>query len=419
MQQPSSQLAAEEGVAAVFRSEFGRAVALLARSLGDIGAAEDAVAEAYATALRRWPKVGIPDNPAGWIVTVARNQAIDQLRRQKVMDARQQELIRDAERRLEQETNVSDDGAIPDERLRLIFTCCHPALAAEAQAALTLRMVGGLTVPEIARALLTSEDAVAQRLVRAKRKLRVSAVPLRVPDPDELPDRLAIVLAVVYLVFTEGYAATIGPDLRRDNVAEEAVRLGRVLADLMPREGEVLGLLALMLLHHARRAARTDEQGNVVLLENQDRSRWDSAAIDEGRRLTERALRRQRPPGPYAIQAAIAALHDTATGPDDTDWCQIAGLYGALARETGSPVVELNRAVAVAMADGPAAGLVILETLDDPALAGSHLLPATRAGLLRRLGRVDDARDAYREALSRVTNDAERAHLARRLAELD
>ena len=225
-------------------------------------------------------------------------------------------------------------------------------------------------------------------------------------------------LAVVYLVFTEGYAATAGPSLRRDDVADEAVRLGRVLADLMPREGEVIGLLALMLLHHARRAARTDELGRIVLLEDQDRSLWDAVAIEEGRRLTERALRLDHPPGPYAIQAAIAALHATAATPDETDWCQIAGLYGALARETGSPVVELNRAVAVAMADGPAAGLTILDTLHDPALQSGHLLPATRAGLLRRLGRSDDARAAYREALDRVTNEAERAYLTRRLAEL-
>ncbi|HVG68337.1 MAG TPA: RNA polymerase sigma factor [Gaiellales bacterium] len=409
---------AADAIAAVFRSEFGRAVAILARVLGDVSDAEDAVQDAYAQALRRWPETGVPDNPAGWIVTVARNRAIDRLRRERALDERRAELTRRATERLMTDPLFDSTDEMPDERLRLIFTCCHPALNREAQVALTLRLVGGLEVREIARALLSSEDAVAQRLVRAKRKLRVAAVPLRVPAGDELPSRLAAVLAVVYLVFNEGYAATSGPDLLRDDVAGEAVRLGKVLVELMPDESEAAGLLGLMLMQHARRQARTAADGSLVLLEQQDRGLWDTAAIGEGIALTERALRLRRPPGPYAIEAAIAAVHAEAPAWDDTDWRQLAALYRELHAVSPSPVVELNRAVAVAMADGPAAGLAMLDRLEDsPELASSHLLHAARADLLRRSGRADEAADAYRVAVGLATNDAERAFLSGRLAE--
>jgi RNA polymerase sigma-70 factor (ECF subfamily) len=409
---------AGDTIAAVFRSEFGRAVAILARVLGDVSDAEDAVQDAYAQAVRRWPETGIPDNPAGWIVTVARNRAIDRLRRERAMDERRAELARQATERLMTDPVFDSTDEIPDERLRLIFTCCHPALNREAQVALTLRLVGGLDVQEIARAMLAGEDAVAQRLVRAKRKLRTAGVPLRVPAGNELPARLAAVLAVVYLVFNEGYAATSGPDLLRDDVAGEAVRLGKVLVELMPDESEAAGLLALMLLQHARRRARTAADGSLVLLEQQDRGLWDAAAIGEGLALTERALRLRRPPGPYAIEAAIAAVHAEAPAWDDTDWRQLAALYRELHAVSPSPVVELNRAVAVAMAEGPEAGLALLDRLaESPELASSHLLPAARADLLRRSGRAGEAADAYRAAVALATNDAERAFLSGRLAE--
>jgi RNA polymerase sigma-70 factor (ECF subfamily) len=410
--------AAADAIAAVFRSEFGRAVAILARVLGDVSDAEDAVQDAYAQALRRWPETGVPDNPAGWIVTVARNRAIDRLRRERALDERHAELARHATERLMTDPVFASPDEIPDERLRLVFTCCHPAINREAQVALTLRLVGGLEVHEIARAMLSTEDAVAQRLVRAKRKLRVAGVPLRVPAGEELPSRLAAVLAVVYLVFNEGYAATSGPDLLRDDVAAEAVRLGQVLVQLMPDEAEAAGLLGLMLLQHARRRPRTAGDGSVVLLERQDRGLWDASAIGEGVALTERALRLRRPPGPYAIEAAIAAVHAEAATWEQTDWRRLAALYRELQSVSPSPVVELNRAVAVAMADGLDAGLAILDRLEDsPELAGGHLLHAARADLLRRSGRADEAADAYRTAVALATNDAERRFLSGRLAE--
>jgi RNA polymerase sigma-70 factor, ECF subfamily len=411
-----------DGAAAVdeaFRAEFGRAVALLARVLGDIGLAEDAVQDAYLAALRRWPQDGVPANPRAWIVTAARNRAIDRLRRDQALELRTHELARMAEDEMSRYHESADDDTIPDERLRLIFTCCHPALAAEAQVALTLRLVAGLTVPEIARALLAAEPAIAQRLVRAKHKLRAAAIPIRVPPDEQLTERLATTLAVIYLIFNEGYVATTGARLRRDDVAAEAIRLGRLMTGLMPDESEAAGLLALMLLHHSRRHARTDADGEIVLIKHQDRSLWHGDEIEEGRRLTEQALRLARPPGRYALEAAIAAVHAGSRSADDTDWWEIAALYELLLRVAPSPMVELNRAVAVSMAQGAAAGLALTSSLTgNRALEGSHLLHATRADMLERLGRTDQAADAYRLAIELAGNGAERRLLQRKLAAL-
>jgi len=411
--------AAAADVDRVFRAEFGRAVALLARVLGDVGYAEDAVQDAYLEAVRRWPSAGVPDNPRAWIVAVARNRAIDRLRRDRVLADRTAQIARQAELEMTPYDDTLDDDSIPDERLRLIFTCCHPSLAVPAQVALTLRLVAGLTVPEIARALLSNEAAVAQRLVRAKHKLRVAAVPVRVPPDEALPDRLAGTLAVVYLIFNEGYVATAGAELRRDDLAAEAIRLGRLLAQLMPDEPEVLGLLGLMLLHHARRATRTGADGRPLLLAEQQRDRWDGAMIAEGSALTRHALGIGRPPRPDALQAAIAAVHANAPSSDDTDWAEIAALYALLAEIAPSPVVELNRAAAVSMADGPQAGLALADGLaGDEALASSHLLHAARADMLARLGRDDEAATAYRRAIELAANDAERRLLEHKLAAL-
>jgi RNA polymerase sigma-70 factor (ECF subfamily) len=356
----------------------------------------------------------VPRNPGAWITTTARNRAIDRLRRERVLREKTETLTRLAE--LEalggDETDVS---GIPDDRLRLIFTCCHPALRMDARVALTLRTLGGLTTGEIARAFLVAEPAMAQRIVRAKRKIAAAAIPYRVPPPDLLPERLPGVLAVLYLVFNEGYSATSGPLVRLD-LCDEAIRLTRVLVALMPGQAEAVGLMALMLLQHSRRHARTDERGDLVLLEEQDRSRWDHDMIDEGLATLDAAIA-QRRPGPYQVQAAIAALHARAPRAEDTDWPQIAALYGRLVELTPSPVVELNRAVAVAMADGPARGLPLVEGLAEE-LEAYHLFHSARADLLRRLDRPEEAGEAYRRALELATNASERAYLRRRLGEI-
>jgi len=405
----------EAAVADAFRQEWGRIVAFLIRMTGDWDLAEECAQDAFAQALMRWPRDGVPRRPGAWLTTTARNRALDRLRRRanEAVKVREAMVIS----RLAEPGDAGDDSGIGDDRLRLIFTCCHPALAMEARVALTLRTVAGLTTTEIARACLVTEPTMAKRLVRAKAKIRNAGIPYRVPPPHLLPERASGVLAVLYLLFNEGYAATAGADLVRQGLCAEAIRLARVLVQLMPDDPEAVGLLALMLLHHSRRAARTDDAGELVTLEDQDRARWDADEIDEGVGLLEAALRRGEP-GPYQVQAAIAACHATAATAAETDWAEIAALYGQLARLVPSAVVELNRAVAVAMADGPAAGLALVNRLEaDGALPGYHLLPATRADLLRRMHRDADAAAAYRQALDLVTSDTERRYLARRLAE--
>ena len=407
----------EEAVAAAFREEWGQVVATLIRVTGDWDLAEECAQDAFAQALDRWRRDGVPRRPGAWLTTTARNRALDVLRREAVGAAKLREVAVLARNDGPYDPDDEDDSGVTDDRLRLIFTCCHPALPIEARVALTLRTLAGLTTPEIARAFLVPEATMAQRLVRAKRKIRNAGIPYRVPPAHLLPERTTGVLGVVYLLFNEGYAATSGADLLRTNLCAEAIRLARVLARLMPDEPEALGLLALLLLHDARQGTRVDAAGELVTLEDQDRTAWDRAAIDEGAALLETALRRGRP-GPYQIQAAIAACHTTAAAAEDTDWADIAALYGELRRFVPSAVVELNRAVAVGMAEGPEAGLALLAELERAGdLAGYHLLPATRADLLRRMGRTGEAAKAYARALELVENDAERRFLEKRLAE--
>ena len=410
-------MGAAGSVEAVFREERGRLLAALVRQFGDLDLAEEVASDAVAAALERWPIDGVPARPGAWLLTTARRKAVDRLRRDKAYAARLAVLQAEADRD-GHAVEPSDDEDVPDERLRLFFTCCHPALPLDAQVALTLRCLAGLSTPEVARAFLVPAATMAQRIVRAKRKIKGARIPFRVPEGDELPARLPGVLRVVYAIFTEGYAASGGPELVRADLADEAIRLARILHRLLPREREVAGLLALLLLVDARREARTGEDGQLVLLDEQDRSLWDRGSIEEGRRLVVAALQGDRP-GPYALQAAIAAVHDEAADVATTDWPQVVALYDLLADVALSPVVALNRAVAVAMRDGPAAGLELLDTLAaDERLRGYHLLPAARADLLRRLGRRAEAAAAYREALRLVGNEPERAYLTRRLAEV-
>jgi RNA polymerase sigma-70 factor, ECF subfamily len=392
----------------VFREERTAVLATLIRHVGDFQLAEDAVQDAFAAAVATWPRDGTPANPGAWITVAARRRAIDRLRRGRALADRTDRLAELA--RLDAAEHVAADSAVEDDRLRLMFTCCHPALAMPARVALTLRMLGGLTTGEIARAFLVTETTMGQRIVRAKRKIAVARIPYRVPSDDVLPDRLRGVLAVVYLIFNEGYHAAEGERLVRGELCAEAIRLGRLLAKLMPDDGEAGGLLALMLLHDARRAARVDDRGRYVALGEQDRARWDQGRIREGRRTLERALALRRP-GPYQLQAAIAALHLEA----EVDWAQIAELYGALARMTPSPVIEVNRAVAVGFASGPEAGLEILTPLlDDPALERHQPLHAAHAELLRRANDRDGAARAYERAIELSANAVERAELERR-----
>jgi RNA polymerase sigma-70 factor, ECF subfamily len=403
----------------IFRDEASRALATLIRLVGDFDLAEDVLQEAFAAALERWPNAEPPANPRAWLVNVGRNKAIDRIRRQIAFRGKLGELTHELLQNASVADEAADAGALDDDMLRLIFTCCHPSFAAEVQVALTLRTVCGLSTAQVARAFLASEEAMGQRLVRAKQKIRLAGIAYEVPEREALEPRLRGVLAVIYLVFTEGYAATSGEDLMRPDLAREAIRLARLLDALMPGRREIKGLLALMLLHDARRAGRETAGGDIVLLEEQDRSLWDRKQIAEGLLLVEDALRLPGPPQSYAVQAAIAALHARAPNYKDTDWPQIAGLYEVLLRISPSPVVELNHAAAVSMVDGPARALDLIDALQARGgLDGYELLPAVRADLLRRLGRHDAAREAYLAATAATKLEPLRRLYARRMAEL-
>ncbi|TCO45771.1 RNA polymerase sigma-70 factor (ECF subfamily) [Kribbella antiqua] len=400
-------------VEAVFREERGRLLAALCRRYGDLDLAEEVTSEAIEAALVRWPVDGVPPNPGGWLMTTARRKAVDRLRRDQVYAAKLAVMQVEADRAAPPATG----DELPDERLQLFFTCAHPALAAEDRGALTLRCLAGLTTPEVARAYLVPVATMAKRIVRAKKKIREARIPFRVPGADELPERLPGVLQVIYSIFTEGYAASSGPFLQRIDVAEEAIRLARILHRLLPGEREVIGLLGLMLLTHARRDARTGPGGALILLEEQDRGRWDRAMIEEGRELVVAALT-GGPAGPYAVQAAIAAVHDEAADFATTDWPQIVALYDVLFTIDPSPVVALNRAAAIAMRDGPEAGLALLDELaDEPRLRAYHPYALARADLLHRLGRLPEATTAYEEALASAGTEPEREHVRRRIEE--